>query len=551
VKWNKSALAAIGIFSLSWAAAQSSMGSPEVVSAIAARDAATPVAAAADAPAPQPDVQTPAPPAEPVTGSPFFSDPANAGRAYPPGTVAGLLTFRGNPTRTYYGSGPISRQTPQRLWRYPEQGGLCGTSDDGSGATTWCGTGWTGQPAVFEREGRTWAVFGAYDYGVHFLDADTGEQLLPPFPTGDIIKGSVTVDPDGYPLVYTGSRDNYLRVLAIDGDEPREVWKLSADAVSPVKWNNDWDGSPLVVDDYLFEGGENSQFHIVKLNRGYDERGRVTVDPELVFNTPGWDEELLADFGSDQVSIENSVSMFKDTVYFANSGGLVQGWDVSGLREGRKPKQVFRFWTGDDTDASIVIDEQGFLYVGSEYEKGNARSREIGQMMKLDPTKPDDPLVWSVKDQKGSPAGVWGTPALHRDVVIFDTNGGDVLALDRDTGDQRWRFSLPGPTWQSPVVMDDVLLMGDCQGTMHAYDVADTTVEPQQLWRVKVGGCIESTPAVWRGRIYFGTRDGGIHAFTAAGEQAPDPAAGLPANGGANGETATAGAGTTETDGAQ
>ena len=61
----------------------------------------------------------------------------------------------------------------------------------------------------------------------------------------------------------------------------------------PTMWNDDWDGSALIIDDYLFEGGENSQFHIVKLNRGYDADGKVTVDPQLVFNAPGWDDQLL------------------------------------------------------------------------------------------------------------------------------------------------------------------------------------------------------------------------------------------------------------------
>ena len=65
--------------------------------------------------------------------------------------------------------------------------------------------------------------------------------------------------------------------------------------MSPTKWNNDWDGAPLVIDDYFFEGGENSQFHIVKLNRGYGADGKVTVAPQLVFNAPGWDQELLND----------------------------------------------------------------------------------------------------------------------------------------------------------------------------------------------------------------------------------------------------------------
>jgi hypothetical protein len=36
----------------------------------------------------------------------------------PWGTVEGLTTFRGNPTRTYYGTGPIS-DSPSVRWTYP------------------------------------------------------------------------------------------------------------------------------------------------------------------------------------------------------------------------------------------------------------------------------------------------------------------------------------------------------------------------------------------------------------------------------------------------
>ncbi|GIJ47441.1 hypothetical protein Val02_43270 [Virgisporangium aliadipatigenens] len=453
----------------------------------------------------------PSPSAAPFVG---WSDPAAVGRPWGD-RVPGLLTFRGNPTRTYYGTGPISRSAPGRKWIFPGNGGLCGTSIDEKGPSEWCGSGWTGQPAVFERDGRTWVVFGAYDKKIHFLDAGTGERILPDFPTGDIIKGSVTVDPDGFPLVYSGSRDNYYRVLAVDRDKPTELWKLSADAVSPTMWNDDWDGAGLVIDDHLFIGGENSQFHIVKLNRGYGPDGKVTVAPELIFHAPGWDEQQLRDIGHRAVSIENSVAIHKDTVYFANSGGLVQGWNIAGLKQGRKPERTFRFWTGDDTDATIVVDEAGMLYVGSEYEKGSARSHEVGQIMKLDPSKPEAPLVWSHPDTGATPAGVWGTPALYKDLAIFDTTGGDVLGIDRASGAVRWRFHLPGgQVWQSPVVVDDVLVIGDCLGVLHAFDVRDTQAPPTPLWDLTVGGCIESTPAVWKGSLYFGTRAGSFHAFS-------------------------------------
>ena len=51
-------------------------------------------------------------------------------------------------------------------------------------------------------------------------------------------------------------------------------------------------------------------------------------------------------------------------MYFGNSGGLIQGWDISGLKDGKDPTRTFRYWMGDDTDASVVVDEEGFLYVG-------------------------------------------------------------------------------------------------------------------------------------------------------------------------------------------
>ena len=425
--------------------------------------------------------------------------------------VPGLLTFRGSATRSYYGEGPVPA-APEVLWSYPGDGaGMCSESTVGEETREWCGSGWTGQPSVFERDGRTWVVFGAYDRKIHFVDYDTGEDILPPFETGDIIKGSVTVDPDGLPLVYSGSRDNRMRVIAFDRSEPTELWSLHADDVSPTMWNDDWDGAPLILDDHLIAGGENSQFHVVKLNRTTGQDGLVQVAPQLVFNAPGWDDELLAELNTRQndVSIENSVAFHDGVVYFANSGGLVQGWDVSGLAEGTAPTRVFRYWVGDDVDASVVIDDEGFLYVAAENERASARAAEVGQLVKLDASKPADPLVWSVADS----GGFWATPALYEDLVIVPADGGTVYGVDRATGAVRWTFDLPPPTWQSPVVVDDTLIQGDCEGGLHGYDVSDTTAPPTELWTVQLSGCIESTPAVWQGRLFLGTRGGLFYAI--------------------------------------
>jgi outer membrane protein assembly factor BamB len=70
---------------------------------------------------------------------------------------------------------------------------------------------------------------------------------------------------------------------------------------------------------------------------------------------------------------------------------------------------------------------------------------------------------------------------------------------------------LPGPLWASPVIVDDVLLLGDCNGFFHAFDVSNPDVQPPELWSIELGSCIEATPAVWDGRIYIGTRGGHLY----------------------------------------
>ncbi len=109
----------------------------------------------------------------------------------------------------------------------------------------------------------------------------------------------------------------------------------------------------------------------------------------------------------------------------------------------------------------MAIDEQGMLYVGSEYERQTATSRKNGKIMKLDPSKPDDPLVWSIQDHDALPAGVWATPAIDRDMVLRRHNGGPVARHRSDDRRDPLDEAPARPTWQSPVVVDNTLIEGE------------------------------------------------------------------------------------------
>jgi hypothetical protein len=429
---------------------------------------------------------------------------------------AGLTTFRGNATRDYYGAGPLP-QHPRVLWSYPSSGGLCSRSSDLFGTETWCGTGWTGQPNVIVQKNGTIEIReGAYDDDYHFWNGVTGRPLRPSLHTGDLAKGSATSDAQGYPLYYAGSRDNNLRVVALDRARPTVLWSTNAHDVPQLVWNDDWDGAPLEIGDYLLEGGENSWFYVIRLNRHYDSHGLVQVRPRIVMLIPGWDAQLGQQVHDQDISIEDSVAFSRGVAYFSNGGGLVQGWDISDiLRGGRHSRRVFRFWDGDDTDASVVIDAEGYLYVSRHIEENvprpesMPRDHELGGLMKLDPHNPRHPVVWSVPIGSFSPdGGSLSTPALYKGVVYDAATDGEVIAVDQKTGKTLWRMNQGSPTLGSPVTIDDQLVLGDCKGGLHDYDISNPRVPPRIVWTVHLDGCVESTPAVWHGMLWVGARGG-------------------------------------------
>ncbi|MEX0826240.1 MAG: PQQ-binding-like beta-propeller repeat protein [Acidimicrobiia bacterium] len=439
--------------------------------------------------------------------------------------VEGLLTFRGNPTNTYYGQGPVP-SNPEKTWKYPDNP-MCSQSTDLGQTTTWCGNGWTGQPVIWEREdGVTEMIFGAYDGKLHFVDAKTGRKTRDAFQTGDLIKGTPTIDPDGYPIVYFGSRDNKLRALALDRGEPVELWAFEICLPKPScpepsdtvavegQWNDDWDASPRIVNDILFEGAENGWYYIWKLNRAYDNLGLVTIQPTLLFKMSTYDDALLEKIGLSYpaISVENTTAIFEGRAYFANSAGRVIGLDITNIENGEAPV-VFDYWVGDDVDASIVIDEEGFLYVSAEYERYLQQAQDVGQLIKLDPYTAGDPWVWGMFSLTTAPAkgGLWSTPALGDGVLYAVTNKGFLVVVDQATGEEIAALQLAPGSWSSPVVVGNDLIVAAQDGLLRKFNITDPR-SPVLDWSLVIGSHLESTPAVWKGMIYVGSRDGFMYA---------------------------------------
>ncbi|WP_368504976.1 hypothetical protein AB3N04_04825 [Alkalihalophilus sp. As8PL] len=437
--------------------------------------------------------------------------------------IPGILTFRGNHSRTSpsYGNVTLSSSTLDIAWSF-----RTGTHHKWGG-----GAGWTGQPSIVkwepdvrrimnihdhfkEQEDFTEVIYGSLDGSVYFADLYSGELTRSPIKVGGPIKGSVAIDPRGYPLLYVGqgipeSDIGYRIFSLIDGSELHFI--EGADPWAYRAWGA-FDGSALInrKSDQLVVGGENGLFYHANLNTKFNVQEKtISVDPDIMkarYNVQG----------NHYQGIENSVAIYKNIAYFADNGGSVLAIDLA------DHKPLFALEPTDDTDATIVVeaeDNHPFLYTGTEVDQqgsfGNCLIRKIDGL--------SGEIIWSKEYPAYSLSAVNGgmlaTPVVGKEeiehLVIFTIaryetlHGGLMIAVNKKTGEEEWRLNMDHYAWSSPVDVytEDgkaMLIQADSAGNMHLIEGSTGKVKDV----VNLGSNIEATPAVYENYIVVASRGG-------------------------------------------
>jgi len=173
---------------------------------------------------------------------------------------------------------------------------------------------------------------------------------------------------------------------------------------------------------------------------------------------------------------------------------------------------------GDDSDASMVLEETAdgvFLYHGNTLDKRKPGSSEqVTNLRKINALTGE--LVWeynvpTINDQPNN-GGLLATPLLGTgeisDLIIFNVSkttslkAGDMVALDRTTGDLVWKRHLKRYSWSSPVQITSTTgkayaIVTDSGGTMHLFD-PNTGAD---LSTLSLGKNTEASPAVYGNMI--------------------------------------------------
>lgn len=440
-------------------------------------------------------------------------------------SIPGVVCFRGNNYRNSasYGTAEIKHEKLETIWSY-KIGKLDG----------WTGVGWNGQPAIVKwddsvkkimnlypskksKEDLKEVVYGTLDSKIYFLDLEKGDPTRPPIKTAGPIKGSVSIDPRGYPLLYVGQGIPTVhkkpvpigyRIFSLI-DQKMLYFINGIDSFALRKWYA-FDSTSLIdaKTDTLIEAGENGVFYLVKLNTFFlPEKSLIKINPQLKKYRYSAEKSL-------QRGIENSIAIYKNYAYFADNDRILQCLDLTTLRP------VWARDVTDDTDSTIVLDEEGdkiFLYTGCEVDhqgkSGKAYIRKINALT--------GNLVWQTSFDcfynTSVNGGVFGTPVIGKNnidgMIIFSIarcngpSGGKLTAFNKSNGKKVWSLNFKNYSWSSPVDIytsqgKAYIIYCDSAGMMYLIDPKKGKI----LDRVSLGANIEGSPAIYENIAVVGTR---------------------------------------------
>jgi len=441
--------------------------------------------------------------------------------------VSGVTCFRGNNYRNSasYGFADIKEEKLEKVW-FSKTGYI----------DIWTGVGWTGQPAIIKwdddlkkkmnlfpakkkKPDLKEVIYATLDGKIYFLDLDDGKPTRNPIDVGYPHKGSVAVDPRGYPLLYTGQGINEkngkrgpigFRVFnLIDQKLLHFIDGYDRDAIR--RWTA-FDSGALIdkKTDTLVECGENGILYTVKLNTDFDkDKSTISLKPDAVkyrYHSPI----------STKIGVENSPVIYRNYIYFADNSGLLQCIDLNTM------KPLWIRDVTDDTDSTMVLEEisenKVFIYTACELDRqgkdGYSYIRKIHALT--------GDLVWeqAVKCSYDSHTngGALASPVLGRndiqDLVIFNIaktgnmkNGSKLLALDKESGKEVWTVDIDYYCWSSPTAVytkegKSYLIVCDSGGFMRLIE----GVSGKELDRIPLEANIEASPAVYENMIVVGTR---------------------------------------------
>jgi len=119
--------------------------------------------------------------------------------------------------------------------------------------------------------------------------------------------------------------------------------------------------------------------------------------------------------------------------------------------------------------------------------------------------------VWKSVDLDGS---IVSSPALGQDGNLYiGTFASEVIALDSETGSEKWTVSTSDWIWSGPVYHDGRIYIGDLSGSFYAISEGAGDI----AWQISLDGAISEPPLILEDMMYITTEAGTLYAINMEG----------------------------------
>ena len=396
---------------------------------------------------------------------------------------------------------------------------------------TWGGgSGWTGQPLyvkwtdkqidAFKKSspgltadfGHEEIIVGSLCGKGYFINYQTGKASREPLDLGNVVKGTVGLDPE-YLNLYVGQ--GVPRQPGPFGHQVFDLLKHERTfffGPDPKAWRgwNAFDSNSIVAGGYLFWCGENGS--VYKYERSQGSLRRVSV--------------MRYKVGGMAPGIESSLCVYRNYGYFSDNRGNVICINLNTL------KPVWYYNNHDDSDGTIVCREESgtpYLYTACEVDKqGNSG---ICHFIKLNGVNGE--RVWEMNipcrrinlPDKTLDGGMYASPLIGsgncKDMIFANIcrngaskSGGELTAFSTKDGKILYTVPYGQFAWSSPVSFlnekqEMFILAGDASGILRL--IRGKTGEV--ICKKVVGYNFESSPVVVGNTAVVGCRGNKIFKF--------------------------------------
>ncbi|MEA2077926.1 MAG: PQQ-binding-like beta-propeller repeat protein [Candidatus Marinimicrobia bacterium] len=441
-------------------------------------------------------------------------------------------TYLGNERRNYYGENAPGKL--DIIWKTDLGEGLTKIGDK---ERLWKGSGWTGQPLMLWEDGKLFLIQGSLDHHLKKINASNGDIIWEyEFPGAIKGTGTLWTDVKGELLIIQGSRrgpkystwsSNLHPLRAVSYQSGKEVWRYHLQRGA--SYSVDVDGTPLIVNDTVYIGLENGNFVVFDPAFSSCENYKDHKRPITLEEHPLYHKDDKTTHGQNLIT-ESSPARIGNHIYITAGSGHVYGYNL-------ETRSIdWDFFVGADMDGSptVTYDNCILVSVEKQYIEGQ------GGAFKLDPSKPADSscVVWYFATENDTAknatwgGGVIGTVSVN-DISKTDDMphlagisaiDGYLYLLEHDQLDtakvwgpnkkhQYFKPHLIASRWigksiSTPLFIGNRIVAASYSGV--SLFEFDEDKKLQRLERRYIGG-VESTPFVYDGRIYVGSRDGFLY----------------------------------------